>query len=410
MSKKSQGADNKKKNKLKHVIIFSLFLVYCFMFINTFFSQNVETVILTSGIIDEVDEADGIITRSEEIVTSDVNGVVYPKISQGERVSKGQVVAVVKNEQVKEVEKKIEELNEKMDKLVVPSFFNNDIKLLDSEISDMLTQVIKSDYYKTFSKVGTYKSSLDSKIQKKAKIIGQESPIGSVAQNYITQLEKYESELNLVQAEIVSPIAGTVVYKLDGYEEILTEDAISLYDTKTLEKLNVPKGELIGTLQENSLKIVDNIEGYITVVLNSKNANEAEVDQKVDLRFPEIDNNLTITGRIDYINKEADGNVVITFRVNRAIEILLNYRKVKVDVIWKTTEGYKVPTTAILKTEEGNKVYILAGRSYVVEKNVDIIEEVGDYAIINGAEGYKLYLYDSIIVDASQVNLKKMLY
>lgn len=410
MSKNSDNSKIKKKFNFKNSIIFFLILAYCIMFIHTFFSQNVDTVVLTSGIIEEVDKTDGIITRSESVISSDVSGILYPKISPGDRVSKGQVVAVVKNEQVKEVEKKIEELNEKIDKLTVPSFFNNDIKLLESEISEVLTQVIKSDYYKTFTKVSGYKTSLDTKIQKKAKIIGNESPIGSVAQNYITQLEKYESELNKVQAEIVSPIAGTVVYKLDGYEEILTADAISLYDTKTLDKLNIPKGELIGTLKDNSLKIVDNIEGYITVILNSENARQAQVDQKVELRFPEIDNNLKIIGRIDYMNLEQNGNVVITFRVNRAIETLLNYRKVKVDVIWKTTEGYKVPTSAILKNENENKVYILAGRSYVVEKIVEIKEEVGDYAIINGTEGNKLYLYDSIIVDASNVNFNKMLH
>jgi len=299
MAKNTQNANNKNKANIKKFIIIILILVYGIMFIQTFFSQNVETVILTSGVIEEVDETDGIITRSEQVVTAEVNGVVYPQISPGERVSKGQVVAVVKNEQVKEVEKKIEELNEKMDKLVVPSFFNNDIKLLDNEISETLTQIIKSDYYKVFSKSQSYKSSLDSKIQKKAKIIGNESPVGSVAQNYISQLEKYETELNSVQAEIISPIAGTVVYRLDGYEEILTADAISMYDVETFEKLNIPKGELIGTLKENSLKIVDNIEGYITVILNSKNANEAEVDQRVELRFPEIDNDLKITGKKD---------------------------------------------------------------------------------------------------------------
>jgi len=410
MSNNSHNPKTKRKFNLKHFIIFFFVFAYIIVFIHTFFSQNIDTVVLMSGIIEEIDEADGIITRSEEVVTADVGGVLYPKISQGERVSKGQVVAVVKNERVKDVEDKIEELNEKIDKLVIPNAFNNDIKTLESEISDTLVQVIKKDYYKEFSNVVNSKNLLDTKIQKKARIIGQESPVGSVAQNYILQLEKYEEELNNVQAEIIAPIAGTVVYKLDGYEDILTEDAIFSYNTKRLNNLGVPKGELIGTLKENSLKIVDNIEGYITVVLNSENAKEAYVDQKVELRFPEIDNNLKIAATINYITYNDEGNTVITFRINRAIEKLLDYRKVKVDVIWKTTEGYKVPTSAILKAPEVNKVYILAGRSYVVDKEIEIIEEVGEYAIIKGTDNSKLYLYYIIIVDVSKVNLQKMLY
>ncbi|MBQ7668611.1 MAG: hypothetical protein IJS47_04735 [Clostridia bacterium] len=410
MSNNSSDVKTKKGISIKNAVIALLVLAYFIMFIHTFFAQNVETIILTSGEIEELDEGYGIITRSEKVVSSDVKGVLYPQVNSGERVSKGQVVAVVKNEQVKEVEKKIYELNEQIDSLKVPSLFNNDIKVLDGEISTILSKIIKDDYYKFFSDASNYKRTIDSKMQKKAKIIGSESPIGSVEQNYIAQLEKYEAELNNVQSEIIAPIAGTVVYRLDGYENILTEDAISTYNAKNLEELNISKGELVGTLKENSLKIVDNIEGYVTVSLNSERASNADVDQKVNIRFPEIDNSLIIPGRIDYINRDKEGNSVITIRINRAIESLLNYRKVKVDVIWKTTEGYKVPSNAIVKTDEGNVVYIMVGRNYIVERKVDIVDEFGDYAIIQGTDGDRLYLYDSVILNASKVNTKKMLY
>ena len=50
----------------------------------------------------------------------------------------------------------------------------------------------------------------------------------------------------------------------------------------------MPSGELVGTVKENCFKIIDNIEGYITVISSSDKALNAKVDSKIKLRFPEI--------------------------------------------------------------------------------------------------------------------------
>ena len=68
-----------------------------------------------------------------------------------------------------------------------------------------------------------------------------------------------------------------------------------------------------------------------------------------------------------------------------------------------------MPVDAILKSESGDKIYLYLGRNYVVEKNVEIKKEHDGYAIINGINGDKLYLYDSVILDICNVNLNKML-
>ena len=56
-----------------------------------------------------------------------------------------------------------------------------------------------------------------------------------------------------MQATVKSTLAGTVVYKLDGYEDILTTEKISNYTTDLLESFSIPKGELVGTNKTNSL-------------------------------------------------------------------------------------------------------------------------------------------------------------
>ena len=55
------------------------------------------------------------------------------------------------------------------------------------------------------------------------------------------------------------------------------------------------------------------------------------------------------------------------------------------------------------------RIYLSLGRNYIVEKQVNIKKEYNDYAIIEGAEGDKLYLYDCVVLNASNINLNKML-
>ena len=72
------------------------------------------------------------------------NGELYPVMNEGERVSKSQSVAVVKNDNSDYIEGKIKELKDKLSVLSTPTVFSNDIKLLDSEVDMYLNNFIAS--------------------------------------------------------------------------------------------------------------------------------------------------------------------------------------------------------------------------------------------------------------------------
>jgi len=299
-------------------------------------------------------------------------------------------------------------LNKEIGNVVAPSSFDSELKSLDAEIVISLNKVIKLDAYNSLNTIQNLKEELNQSLQKRIYKISEMDKTNKEVKEYVSKMNEYRAELKKMQTTVKSIMAGTVLYKLDGYEKILTTEKISSYTPEILDTLNIPKGELVGTSKENSFKIVDNLECYITVVLDKKETEDAYVDQKVTLRFPEIDNALEVSGVIDYMNFTQNGSV-ITFKINRAIEDIMNYRKTKVEIVWDSEEGYKVPTNTIVKEGEQNKIYIYLGRNYVVEKYINIIKEYDGYAIIEGIEGNKLYMYDSVILDASNINLNKML-
>ena len=400
----------KKSQKLKwgRFVIFACITAYIIMFVYTFFAQNINGKInVTYGNVEVKESVIGYITRNEKIVSADISGELYPVVSEGERVSKSQSVAVVKNENSDNIEEKIKDLKDKLSVLSTPTVFNNDIKLLEGEVALALNNLMLGNYNENFSTLASVRGRIEDKLSKKSLIIGANGSKGTIENNYYEELKKYEKQLTSTQSELSAPIAGTVAYKLDGYEEVFAYNAIGDYDIETLEKMNVPSGELVGTTKPNSFKIVDNIEGYITVISSSKEGLLAKVDKKVNLRFPEISNE-EIIGKIEYVTIEND-KAIITFKINRMIEELINYRKIKVELIWDSKEGMVVPSTAIKKEADGvSKIFVINGKR-AIEKQVNVLLEADGKAIIESDSGYNVILYDAIAKDAQNINTSKII-
>ena len=397
-----------KKNKIKwgRFVIIGAVVAYLIMFVYTFFAQSIKATTIVYGELEVAETVYGYITRNEQIVTCDLNGELYPVMNEGERVSKAQAVAVVENNNSEIISNKIKELTRKMGSFSSPSVFNNDIMLIDTEVNSILNSLMTSNYNEGFSSLKNIRDNIENKLNKKSSIIGENSAKGSAEREYYEEIKKYESQLTYARQELVAPIAGTVAYKLDGYENVFSSKSISDYEAETLEELDVPTGELVGSIKENSFKIVDNIEGYVTVISSSDRAKNAIVDKKIKLRFPEISQE-AITGKIEFVTME-DDKAIITFRINRGIEELINYRKIKVDMIWENETGLKVPTKSIKNENDKSKIFVINGNR-VLEKEINVLAESNGTAIIEASGDSKLFLYDSIALDAGKVNSNKII-
>ena len=72
---------------------------------------------------------------------------------------------------------------------------------------------------------------------------------------------------------------------------------------------------------------------------------------------------------------------MIIFKTNKAVEDLISYRKISVDVIWWSNEGLKIVNSAII--EEGAENYIIRNRMGYKDKIlVKILKQNKNYSII----------------------------
>jgi len=265
---------DKRKNNWTKLVILIVILAYTIMFVYTFFLRPTKTEALVYGLVEDKEITVGYVTRNEEVFESTSQGKMKRLVQEGERVAAKTKVGIMVNDTAQELENKISATNEKINELSgnTSIIFSNDIKIIDNEIKTLIDEMAKGNYYEKYSEFADNKNVINDKLTKRAKITGELSADGSAIKQYTAEIEGYQKQLNNLQSELIAKNPGVVVYNVDGYEEVFSSQALGNYTSKKLEELKIPMGEIVGTTKENGFKIVDNIEGYITVVLTSEKA------------------------------------------------------------------------------------------------------------------------------------------
>lgn len=94
---------------------------------------------------------------------------------------------------------------------------------------------------------------------------------------------------------------------------------------------------------------------------------------------------------------------MIIFRTNKAVEDLISYRKISIDVIWWSNEGLKIPNSAII--EEGGLTYVIRNRlGYNDKILVEIKKQNKNYSII---DNYSTQALLELGLERSEINSRK---
>jgi len=319
----------------------------------------------------------GYVIRHEKIAkgNNSSNSLVQIK-SEGEKVAKNSRIFRYAVENEEEINKKIDELNTKIQEAMIGQNepFPSDVKAIENQIETKIDGLkSKND----MQEISEYKKDINTYITKKSKIAGELSPAGSYIKQLIEERESYQNKLTENSEYVNSPMAGVVSYRVDNLEEILTPDNIGNLNKDSLEELNLQTGQIVTTNNEKG-KVINNYECYIATMLDSNEAKEAKLNKKVTLRLSTQDE---VDGTVYHIAEQTDKTILIVFKINDCVEKLIDYRKITFDVIWWRYEGLKVPKSAI---------YYDNGLSYVVRNRggyqdkilIEILKENDNYCIV----------------------------
>lgn len=368
---------NHKLNLVKVIILIILLIItlsYIGIVIFNLIKNPTDTFIIENGNLYLEEKADGYILREEVIVQGESykNGIVKIK-NEGEKVAKDEPIFRYKSGNEDELIKKIEELDVKIQEAL-----KNETNIYSPVLENQIQEKINSIHgINNYSEIKILKEEINKLILKKAEVVGELSPAGSYIKNLIEERSSYENELNSNAEYITAPMSGIVSYKIDGYEDFFSSKNIDYLNRELLENIDVRTGQLIESSNEKA-KIVNNYECYIATIMDSDEAKDAKIGDRVSLEFL----NLTaIEATIEKIFEEETGTRVIVFKINYDVEKLLDARKISVNVIWWSKSGLKVPNSAIITEEDKN--YIIRNKAGYKEKVlIKVLKQNENYTII----------------------------
>ena len=376
--------------------------------------MNQQAYILSKiGKIYQEETTYGYIIRDETVLYGQnyKNGLVEIK-TEGTKVAKDENVFRYYSNNEESLKKKITELDEEIQDALngQTETYSADIQLLDKQIDEYVEKILETN---NIVDISEYKASISDLLIKKAKIAGELSPSGSHISSLIEKRRGYEEELNNGQEYIKSPVSGIVSYKVDGLEDAFKPDNFENMNKKFFESYSLKTGQMVSTSKEAG-KIVNNFECYIVVFLNSEEAKNAKIGDTVTLRLSDTKE---ISVEITYLKTEENGEAMIVFKTNKAVEDLISYRKISIDVIWWSYEGLKVPNTAII--DEDGLTYVIRNRvGYKDKIPVKVTHKNKNYSIVQKYTldelrklGYKeedlanvktISQYDEIVVEPTE--------
>ena len=391
------------------LIAFILIVIYILYTIFLLIKEPTDKQIVSNGTIYSEETDIGYIIRDEKVVKGNnyKNGIEQI-LTEGEKAAKDQDIFRYYNKNEEELNKKISELDKKIEETLGGQIspYSPDIKIIENQLDE---KIEKLNNTKNISELLEYKKEISKLISKKAQIIGENSKAGSYLKDLYNQRANLENELNSGAEYIKAPSSGVVSYKIDGLEETLTPNNFSSINKQFLENLNLKTGQLIATSNECG-KIINNFVCYIATISNSNEAKNAKVEDKISVR---LSNDKVIDAEVAYISNEDNENTLLILKIANQIEELASYRKITFDIIWWSYTGFKVANSAVV--EQNNINYVVENiAGYLYKIPVKIKRKTEKYSIIENlsseeltALGFsqkeinnmrKLNLYDEILV------------
>ena len=369
----------------KTVVLISaiIIIVYVIWAVYLLIVHPTDMYIISQGTISQEYEAVGYIIRNEQVQKGDnyTNGI-YAIVSEGQRVAINEPIFRYYNSSEKEISTQINELNYKVQDLLEQENKNGnsntsaDIKAIENQIE---AKIEKINTLNNYQEINECKKSIDTLISKKIKFIGDITENKEI-KKLIKERNELENKLKNGSEYQKAPMSGIVSYRVDGLEETLSPEIFNTINEQYLDNLDLKTNQIISASNECG-KIIENFKCYIAVTMNSKEAMEAKVKDTVKIR---IANNEEYDAKIIQINEES-GKRTIIFQTNKMTDVLINHRKISIDVIWWDVSGLKVPNQALI--QEKGLYYVIRNRAGVQSKIlVKIKKQTDKYSII---EAYK---------------------
>ena len=374
----------------------ALAVYFGFHVFNTF-NDPFSTTLTYSYTVNDSVEADGILIRSERVLTGS-GGIVDVTQGEGEKVGVGQTVALIHRDsnaqadqaELERLEREILVLQAAVtDSGSVESSAHLDEDILQSVVS-LRAAAALNDYNDLEDQVMELKSA----VLKRGYTYGGDLSAADLSAR-LKELTARYNELSRSTASSTVRVranrSGTFSALVDGKEDTLTPDAALTFTPSTLEEVldakTEPAADAIG-------KLITADRWYFAVVLEKETADRLKKGGSATLRFSG-DFEQDVEMRVDHISAAENGTVAVVFSTDRYLNRTTLLRRQTAELIFDTWSGLRLPKEAVhmVKTSRVDEktgetvettrlgVYVLMG-GRAEFKGVEVVTEGSDYYVV----------------------------
>ncbi len=343
-----------------------------------------QTVRCYAYTLDDQQEVTGYLVRSELPLPAQ-SGLVDVLLAEGEKVGVGQTVAnLYRDASALERKQELHTLTLQYDQLSYslsrPDDLSDNARLTE-EIMEGISQLRAAVAQRDFTDLEDHTMELKSLVYKREySLASGEDLTGMQAalDGLKAQIETLTASAQQDTTSIGAPQAGTFSGLVDGYERVLTPDALEGLTPSDLDALP-GRGESVASGSYG--KLITDAKWYFVCALPEETVKRLAEGWTVDVRFSR-DWSGVVDMHVERIGLPENGRAVVVFSSSDHLSDVTLLRRQTVDIVFSSVTGIRVPKNALCRGEEGNwGVYALVG-AQAEFKPVTIVGSDEEYYLV----------------------------
>ena len=383
-----------------------------------YLSDPLTTTLAYNYQVEEGTDLSGYVVREERVLADDAGGLLRLQRSEGERVSAGGTVALVYADQTSlDRQQEIDELTGRIDQLQ----FAQEASVGSEVLLKLDAQIMRSLLaYRSELAAGRLDNAEEHETELRSLVLKRDYT-NSDSEDLSGQIAELQGRLKELKAQaassvrrVTAPVSGLYSAVVDGYETVLTPDALA---DMTPSQLNAVKADETVASQTGKLILGDC--WYYAVTMSADQAKALrDAGGSMTLRFAKgVEQDQTVT--LYAVGPEEQGRVVVTFRGEYNLAQLTLLRRQSAQLIRRTVAGIRVPNEALRAAntkvdQEGNRttaeglgVYCVVGMEARF-KPVEVVYSGDGFVLVRSAaasdqESLRLRPGDEIIISAKDL-------
>lgn len=378
-----------------------LLLCYAFLQIYLMNTNAVDTVKAVEGYINDSIISQGIVCRNEVVLTMQSQGAVDYLVDDGERISKGHLLANVypsytdvDNMQYLRNRQQIYD-----DIVTVSDYVDSgtfDVTVTRKQLNNRLIRLSQTEASQKYDDIYDTLSDLTLQLNKINVVTGKISDFTFAKQQLEDEINATQGKVSQVVDSLYSPYTGYFIKYLDGFENVATVDNfIAMSYEEGFDIINNAPDYAISSTQYG--KIITDYKWYVCTYIDSENAENLYEGKSVSLSLSTTTNEYS-KATVEKVINTGDKTLVVvmctTMNYNAATA-----RITDCEILFKQYKGIKIPKSAV-HFENGEMGVYVKLSNIVNFKKISPIYEDENYMIVplTYSENNQVKLYDSIIV------------